>query len=224
MAGSKSYAALGWLLFAVGNAMRFISMRFAAQTVLSGLGSLQFVLIPIASRALLGIRARLSTVLGVAVVLLGERGAAWGPGAGCSCMLRDCAPWAVLQHRAALLVWRGQPCAALAVACSRPPWHLHSSSQTHGHWTAPCPAPSQLPSPAGNVLIIMYGPPEVSFTLRQLREQWSSRAMEASGALVCQLRHVSPAAGVASHQDRLSPHTARQAHLCSRHAAPFRAS
>lgn len=76
MAGSKSYAALGWLLFAVGNAMRFISMRFAAQTVLSGLGSLQFVLIPIASRALLGIRASLSTVLGVAVVLLGERGAA----------------------------------------------------------------------------------------------------------------------------------------------------
>lgn len=83
---------------------------------------------------------------------------------------------------------------------------------------------AQLPSPAGNVLIIMYGPPEVSFTLRQLREQWSSRAMEASAALVCQLRHVFPAAGAASPEYRLSPHTARQAHVCSRHAAPVRAS
>ncbi len=47
-------------------------MRFAAQTVLSGLGSLQFVLIPIASRMLLGIKSHLTTVLGVVTVLLGE--------------------------------------------------------------------------------------------------------------------------------------------------------
>jgi hypothetical protein len=56
----------------VGNALRFVSMRFAAQTVLSGLGSLQFVLIPIASRMLLGIKSHLTTVLGVVTVLLGE--------------------------------------------------------------------------------------------------------------------------------------------------------
>ncbi len=52
--------------------MRFVSMRFAAQTVLSGLGSLQFVLIPIASRMLLGIKSHCTTILGVATVLLGE--------------------------------------------------------------------------------------------------------------------------------------------------------
>lgn len=62
----------GWSAFAVGNILRFVAMRFAAQTVLSGLGSLQFVIIPIASRAMLGIRASGSTALGVAVVLAGE--------------------------------------------------------------------------------------------------------------------------------------------------------
>ena len=58
--------------------MRFVAMRFAAQTVLSGLGSLQFVIIPIASRFMLGIRASASTVLGVAVVLVGARMLPWG--------------------------------------------------------------------------------------------------------------------------------------------------
>lgn len=63
---------MGWTAFGVGNLMRFVSMRFAAQTVLSGLGSLQFVVIPAASRQLLGIRPQLSTALGVATVLLGN--------------------------------------------------------------------------------------------------------------------------------------------------------
>lgn len=60
--------------------MRFVSMRFAAQTVLGGLGSLQFVVIPFASRWLLGISSHLSTAVGVGVVLLGEPrgGTAWG--------------------------------------------------------------------------------------------------------------------------------------------------
>ena len=127
-AGSKAYAFGGWAAFAAGNIMRFIAMRFAAQTVLSGLGSLQvgalnvpvwacrsrmlpplhlrtvlrclwlsqeqaavscaaqpasqphalppacpqFVIIPIASRFMLGIRASTSTVVGVTIVLLGE--------------------------------------------------------------------------------------------------------------------------------------------------------
>lgn len=71
-AGSKAYAVGGWSAFAVGNMLRFVAMRFAAQTVLSGLGSLQFVIIPIASRVMLGIRASGSTALGVTVVLLGE--------------------------------------------------------------------------------------------------------------------------------------------------------
>lgn len=138
-AGSKAYSFGGWAAFAAGNIMRFIAMRFAAQTVLSGLGSLQvgapdgqhvcaaaqfacrctnstgrrtalccfcwlpycsrwmrcwiplphrpspagpqFVIIPIASRFMLGIRASTSTVVGVTVVLLGEwLGAAAPPG------------------------------------------------------------------------------------------------------------------------------------------------
>ena len=70
--GSKSYTLLGWTLFGVGNALRFVSMRFASQTVLSGLGSLQFVLIPLVSQALLGIRPDRSTALGVATVVLGN--------------------------------------------------------------------------------------------------------------------------------------------------------
>jgi hypothetical protein len=52
--------------------MRFVSMRFAAQTVLSGLGSLQFVVIPLASRSLLGIKPQVSTGVGVATVLVGN--------------------------------------------------------------------------------------------------------------------------------------------------------
>jgi hypothetical protein len=72
-AGSKLYSYGGWSAFALGNILRFIAMRFAAQTVLSGLGSLQFVVIPVASRFMLGIRASASTVLGVTVVLLGAR-------------------------------------------------------------------------------------------------------------------------------------------------------
>ena len=70
--GSKSFTLLGWTLFGVGNALRFVSMRFASQTVLSGLGSLQFVLIPLVSQALLGIRPDRSTALGVATVVLGN--------------------------------------------------------------------------------------------------------------------------------------------------------
>lgn len=88
-------------MFAAGNLMRFVSMRFAAQTVLSGLGSLQFVVIPVASRSLLGIKPQVSTGVGVATVLI------------------------------------------------------------------------------GNLLIIMYGPPETSFTLRQLRQQWGTAPMRA---------------------------------------------
>lgn len=72
LTGSKTYAALGWSAFAIGNIMRFVSMRFAAQTVLSGLGSLQFVVIPAASRQLLGIKPQLSTALGVGTVLVGN--------------------------------------------------------------------------------------------------------------------------------------------------------
>ena len=99
--GSKTYAALGWAAFAIGNMMRFVSMRFAAQTVLSGLGSLQFIVIPVASRQLLGIKPQLSTALGVGTVLV------------------------------------------------------------------------------GNLLIIAYGPPETTFTLEQLRQQWGTPPMRA---------------------------------------------
>jgi len=76
-------------------------MRFAAQTVLSGLGSLQFIVIPAASRQLLGIRPQLTTALGVGTVLV------------------------------------------------------------------------------GNLLIIIYGPPETTFSLEQLRQQWTTPGMKA---------------------------------------------
>lgn len=69
--GSKAVALLGWTLFAAGNLARFVSMRFASQTVLSGLGSLQFVLIPLVSHALLGIRPDGATAVGVVVVVIG---------------------------------------------------------------------------------------------------------------------------------------------------------
>ena len=71
-AGSKLYAAFGWALFAVGNVLRFASMRFGSQTVLSGLTSLQFVVIPVASYQLLGVTSELSTYVGVGVVLVGN--------------------------------------------------------------------------------------------------------------------------------------------------------
>lgn len=83
--GSKVYTLTGWTLFAAGNLARFVSMRFASQTVLSGLGSLQFVLIPLVSHALLGIRPDPATGLGVAIVVLGapafQRTRGWGCGA-----------------------------------------------------------------------------------------------------------------------------------------------
>lgn len=70
--GAKMYSLLGWTLFGIGNLMRFVSMRFASQTVLSGLGSLQFVVIPVASKQLLGIQPEISTAIGVGVVLVGN--------------------------------------------------------------------------------------------------------------------------------------------------------
>lgn len=98
--GAKVYSLGGWMVFAVGNVLRFVSMRFASQTVLSGLGSLQFVVIPIASKQWLGVRPEMSTGIGVGVVLL------------------------------------------------------------------------------GNILILLHGPPEVGFSTRELREQWSTREMK----------------------------------------------
>lgn len=71
-AGSKMYAAVGWSLFGIGNILRFVSMRFAAQTVLSGLQSIQFIIIPFTSRFLLGVKPRLYTAIGVAAVLYGN--------------------------------------------------------------------------------------------------------------------------------------------------------
>ena len=98
--GAKVYGFCGWLLFAVGNLLRFVSMRFASQTVLSGLGSLQFVVIPMASHQWLGVKPDVSTGIGVGVVLL------------------------------------------------------------------------------GNVLILIHGPPEVGFSPKDLREQWSTPDMK----------------------------------------------
>lgn len=104
-AGSKTYAFTGWSAFALGNILRFIAMRFAAQTVLSGLGSLQFVIIPIASRYMLGIRASASTILGVTVVLMGARHALTLPPASSIKQMERC-----LSRHAACGCWHlGQP-------------------------------------------------------------------------------------------------------------------
>ena len=69
--GARGYSAAGWTAFAVGNGMRFVAMRFGAQTVLAGLTSAQFVVVPMASYWLLGEAVTLSSVLGVVIILLG---------------------------------------------------------------------------------------------------------------------------------------------------------
>ena len=51
--------------------MRFVAMRFGAQTVLAGLTSAQFMVVPMASYWLLGEAVTLSSVVGVVIILLG---------------------------------------------------------------------------------------------------------------------------------------------------------
>ena len=62
---------LGWSIFAVGNLLRFAAMRFAAQMVLSGLGSLQFVMIPIVSNCLLGDKYTWEAFVSIVIILGG---------------------------------------------------------------------------------------------------------------------------------------------------------
>ena len=97
-------------MFGLGNAVRFVAMRFAAQTVLAGLGSLQFVFIPLASRTLLGIRAQTATLVGVAVVLLGERARACaGRWTACACSLAVLAERALSTNQACPPLHRQRP-------------------------------------------------------------------------------------------------------------------
>jgi hypothetical protein len=70
--GAGATAAAGWAAFGAGNLLRFASMRFGAQTVLSGLASLQFVVMPAAARQLLGVPPAPRAALGVAAVLAGN--------------------------------------------------------------------------------------------------------------------------------------------------------
>ena len=63
---------LGWGVFGVGNLLRFAAMRFAAQMVLSGLGSLQFVMIPIVSNFLLGDKYTWEAFVSIVIILGGE--------------------------------------------------------------------------------------------------------------------------------------------------------
>ena len=62
---------LGWGVFGVGNLLRFAAMRFAAQMVLSGLGSLQFVMIPIVSNFLLGDKYTWEAFVSIVIILGG---------------------------------------------------------------------------------------------------------------------------------------------------------
>lgn len=62
---------LGWSIFGVGNLLRFAAMRFAAQMVLSGLGSLQFVMIPIVSNFLLGDKYTWEAFVSIIIILGG---------------------------------------------------------------------------------------------------------------------------------------------------------
>lgn len=56
----------------------------------------------------------------------------------------------------------------------------------------PCLHPHPTHPPPGNALIILYGPAEVTFTLPQLRRQWSTPAMTTFlvvlGGLLCALQ------------------------------------
>ena len=62
---------VGWSIFGVGNLLRFAAMRFAAQMVLSGLGSLQFVMIPIVSNFLLGDKYTWEAFVSIMIILGG---------------------------------------------------------------------------------------------------------------------------------------------------------
>jgi len=71
LCGARGYSAAGWTAFGVGNAMRFIAMRFGAQTVLAGLTSAQFVVIPAAGALLLGEAVTASSIIGILAILIG---------------------------------------------------------------------------------------------------------------------------------------------------------
>ena len=151
--------------------------------VLSGLGSLQFVIIPVASRFMLGIRASAPTALGVGVVLLGE--GCWlrcgrkvvGRGCGSACR--------TVHAMRSPTFCCGPSGVTLATEQLRCQWAL-------APWTAR-PSPTLPPTTAtGNALIILYGPAEVTFTLGQLRHQWATPAMTTFlvvlGGLLCVLQ------------------------------------
>ncbi|DBA96551.1 TPA: hypothetical protein ACH3X1_015422 [Trebouxia sp. C0004] len=70
--GSRLCMALGWSIFGVGNLLRFAAMRFAAQMVLSGLGSLQFVMIPVVSNFLLGDKYTWEAFVSIVIILGGN--------------------------------------------------------------------------------------------------------------------------------------------------------
>ncbi|KAL3132553.1 hypothetical protein ABBQ32_009092 [Trebouxia sp. C0010 RCD-2024] len=69
---SRLCMTLGWGVFGVGNLLRFAAMRFAAQMVLSGLGSLQFVMIPIVSNLLLGDKYTWEAFVSIVIILGGN--------------------------------------------------------------------------------------------------------------------------------------------------------
>ncbi len=69
--GSRLCMTLGWSIFGVGNLLRFAAMRFAAQMVLSGLGSLQFVMIPVVSNFLLGDKYTWEAFVSIVIILGG---------------------------------------------------------------------------------------------------------------------------------------------------------
>lgn len=64
---------VGWGIFGFGNLLRFAAMRFAAQMVLSGLGSLQFVMIPVVSNFLLGDKYTWEAFISIVLILGGEQ-------------------------------------------------------------------------------------------------------------------------------------------------------
>ena len=71
--GSRLCMILGWSIFGVGNLLRFAAMRFAAQMVLSGLGSLQFVMIPVVSNFLLGDKYTWEAFVSIVIILGGAK-------------------------------------------------------------------------------------------------------------------------------------------------------
>ena len=190
--GSRLCMTLGWSIFGVGNLLRFAAMRFAAQMVLSGLGSLQFVMIPVVSNFLLGDKYTWEAFVSIVIILGGAQHAL------CHCCLASLCSACCKAVKTCCLPFQYCSCLTSAththsfsvlilVILTMPyavPKDLLQRSQVTTHqsmvWdlaTTPAFLTPFCRFDTGNTLIVIYGPAEVKFTLEQLRLQWTTTSM-----------------------------------------------